>query len=258
MKRLLTVWGCIFVLHAAMTILAGIVDTRPAARVVFIFLDGFHLLFVNLLALLGAADLERRLSPQEALPPAMPARYEGSGLTAADRAAMFRRAETVLSDEALYLKPDLTLRDLAEAAGAAPRDISEAINGAGEQSFYDLVNAARIRHAQTLLVASPETRILDIAFQSGFNSKSAFNDAFKKTAGVTPSEYRRRRTSTPETVPPNAKNDVGAVLTHASGRPGRRKLLLILLILLRKENQNEGNTHTGVCRPPSHDRRLGP
>lgn len=205
LKHLLTVWGCIFTLHAAMTILAGVVDTRPAARVVFVFLDGFHLLFVNLLALLGAADLERRLSAKETLPPATPARYEGSGLTATDRAAIFQRAQAALSDSALYLKPDLTLRDLADAAGAAPREISEAINGAGDQSFYDLVNAARVRHAQTLLVASPEARILDIAFQSGFNSKSAFNDAFKKTARMTPSEYRRRHGSSGETVPPNAK-----------------------------------------------------
>lgn len=204
MKRLLTVWGAIFALHAAMSILAGVFGARPGAQFVIIFLDGFHLLFVNLLALLGAADMERRMASREALPPAIPARYEGSSLSAADRAAIFRRAEAALNDSALYLQPDLTLRDLAEAAGAAPREISEAINGAGDQSFYDFVNTARVRHAQTLLVASPETRILDIAHQSGFNSKSAFNEAFKKTAGMTPSDHRRHA-SPLKTAPQGAK-----------------------------------------------------
>jgi AraC-like DNA-binding protein len=34
---------------------------------------------------------------------------------------------------------------------------------------------------------------LGIAFDSGFNSKTAFNTFFKKTVGVTPSEFRKNQ-----------------------------------------------------------------
>lgn len=205
LKRLLTVWGCIFFLHALMTILASVIDTRSFARATFVFLDGFHLLFVNLLALLGVADIERRMTGQPALPPEPQARYVKSSMTAADRAALFRKAETALNAKALYLQPDLTLRDLADDITAPPRDVSEAINGAGGQSFYDFVNAARIAHAKRLLLETRGARVLDIAFQAGFNSKSAFNDAFRKTAGMTPTEYRRQNNSSEETGPSGAK-----------------------------------------------------
>jgi len=205
MKRLLTIWGCVFVFHAAMTLSAILIDTRAVASAAFAFLDVFHLVFVNLLALLGAADLERRVSGHRALPPAPTARYSGSAMTPADRAALYRKAENAMAGKALYLQPDLTLSDLAHDIAAAPRDVSEAINGAGGQSFYDFVNAARIGHAKSLLIEEPDTRVLDIAFQAGFNSKSTFNDAFKKTAGVTPTEFRRTHSSSPQGDPSGAK-----------------------------------------------------
>jgi AraC-like DNA-binding protein len=53
-----------------------------------------------------------------------------------------------------------------------------------------LITRHRIAHAQRQLVTSDE-RIVNIAQDSGFDSLSRFNRAFKQLAGMTPREYRK-------------------------------------------------------------------
>ncbi len=59
--------------------------------------------------------------------------------------------------------------------------------------FFDFVNAYRIERAQALLeTPAARSNLMGVMFDAGFNSKSSFNTAFKKHAGVTPSQYRRQ------------------------------------------------------------------
>ncbi len=61
-----------------------------------------------------------------------------------------------------------------------------------EKSFFELLAEFRVRKAMEIL-ASPEGDILtieELAEQVGYNSKSAFNSAFKKQTGKTPSQFR--------------------------------------------------------------------
>lgn len=48
----------------------------------------------------------------------------------------------------------------------------------------------RISHAQRLLATTDQT-IADVAFNSGFNSISRFNNAFRRACGCPPRDYRR-------------------------------------------------------------------
>ena len=50
--------------------------------------------------------------------------------------------------------------------------------------------------AKELLIEEKDKTILDIAFQSGFNSKSVFNTAFKKFTTLTPSQYKKQKIET--------------------------------------------------------------
>jgi AraC-like DNA-binding protein len=61
----------------------------------------------------------------------------------------------------------------------------------------------RISHAQRLLITT-DSKILEIALASGFNTLSRFNRAFLERCGCTPREYRQNHRITPSifTAPP--------------------------------------------------------
>jgi AraC-like DNA-binding protein len=104
------------------------------------------------------------------------------------------RLTRALEREALYLNPELRLSDLGAALGIRPYRVSEILNRGLKTSFYDLVNRYRVAKAQELLASpvSAHLNLLGVAMESGFRSKSVFNEVFKKVTGKTPSEYRTR------------------------------------------------------------------
>ena len=63
-----------------------------------------------------------------------------------------------------------------------------------ETSFPALLNRYRIAEAKKLLKTSgtDSSNILDIAFQVGFKTKTAFNRAFKTDTGLTPSQFKKK------------------------------------------------------------------
>lgn len=101
------------------------------------------------------------------------------------------RVITFLEVEKPYLEPQLKLADLAEATGTPRHELSRIINAGTGQSFFDLINTLRINTFIEAYEAAAEHErsILQLAYQSGFNSKSAFNRAFRKVIGCSPSEY---------------------------------------------------------------------
>jgi AraC-like DNA-binding protein len=74
--------------------------------------------------------------------------------------------------------------------------LSRIINERRNQSFNDFVNQYRIEEACRRLTDPgwKNMTILQIAYETGFYSKSVFNTAFKKFTGQTPSQYRSRNT----------------------------------------------------------------
>ena len=98
----------------------------------------------------------------------------------------------VLERKQLYLNPELRLADLAAAVDIRPYRASEILNRGLQTTFYDLINRYRVSKAQELLLApgSAQFNLLGIAMESGFKSKSVFNDVFKKSTGMTPSQFR--------------------------------------------------------------------
>jgi AraC-like DNA-binding protein len=92
-----------------------------------------------------------------------------------------------------YLDPGLTLPMLADMTGVPRNNLSLAINEGAGQNFYDFINSYRIREVKKQLEdpGNHEINLLNLAFNSGFNSKATFNSVFKKNTGMTPTEYKK-------------------------------------------------------------------
>jgi len=100
----------------------------------------------------------------------------------------------LMDEERLFLDPDLTLNKLSLRLRVHYNHLSRIINERFGLSYNDFVNKYRIEEARKKLTApeEKESTILDIAYSTGFYSKSVFNAAFKKFTGMTPTEYRRK------------------------------------------------------------------
>lgn len=106
-------------------------------------------------------------------------------------AALLQRLKAHMAEARPYLDADLTVEQLARQLGAPTREVSRAINGGIEKNFFEFVSDYRIAEARRQLeTAEAGTTILQVMYDSGFNSKSVFNTAFKKNTGMTPSAYR--------------------------------------------------------------------
>ena len=92
-----------------------------------------------------------------------------------------------------YTNPDLTLPDLSKNIGVSRNNLSYVINHFTNLNFYDFINRYRVGISKKFLrsVKSDE-KILEIAYDSGFNSKSTFYKIFKKVTNMTPTEYRNK------------------------------------------------------------------
>lgn len=118
-------------------------------------------------------------------------KYAKSGLSKEASEALYANLQRLMTEEAVFKKSDLSVDDLASRLGVHPNHVSQIINEREGRNFYDFVNQYRLE-AFKQAVADPRNRhlrLLSIAFDCGFNSKSSFNRYFKKVTGKTPSEY---------------------------------------------------------------------
>jgi AraC-like DNA-binding protein len=93
-----------------------------------------------------------------------------------------------------YLEPHITVERLAIKLNVSPKLLSCTINNKLNMNFFELIGTYRVEEAKKRLADSElrQKPISEIMKSCGFNSKSVFNQAFKKTVGVTPSHYRQQ------------------------------------------------------------------
>lgn len=83
----------------------------------------------------------------------------------------------------------LTIPDIAAAVDLHPDYGATLFKKTFGTTIVTFITRHRVAHAQRLLLTTDD-QIISIASESGFDSLSRFNRAFKEFAGVTPREYR--------------------------------------------------------------------
>jgi len=91
-----------------------------------------------------------------------------------------------------YQDPELSLVSLAEKLGLTTHELSRIINTVLKKSFNDFINEFRVAEVARKMEdpAYDHITLLGIAFESGFNSKSTFNRAFRQMTGKSAAEHK--------------------------------------------------------------------
>lgn len=110
--------------------------------------------------------------------------------------SLMGRFEQLIFTEQLFLRPGLTLVELATRLRSNKTYLSRLVNNIYHMTFPDLLNTLRVDYAQQHLIEHPDVRQHELATACGFPSASSFNSTFKRITGVTPkiwlADYERQ------------------------------------------------------------------
>jgi len=174
-------------LHYILTISYPSYDNAVSSLVVPVGLS----IFVYALGYIGLRKPAALTGMDDLPPPSI--KYEKSTLTLERTDVYLPKLLDLMKNERPFIDGDLTLQKLAKALAMPPHHLSQIINEQLKQNFFDFINLYRVEEAKRMLIdpARKHYSILAISEAVGFNSKSAFNTAFKKHAHLTPSEFRK-------------------------------------------------------------------
>ena len=154
-------------------------------------------LFRGLMAVMGALVLLRLLlrprsqsEPQESRQePEAEEQTHAILSEVTDDDSLLSRFQHLLVDEQLFLRPQLTLPDVADTLGTNKTYISKLVNDHYKVSFPELINTLRIDYAEQYILNNRGARQEEVARACGFLSASSFNNTFKKIAGMPPKQW---------------------------------------------------------------------
>lgn len=106
------------------------------------------------------------------------------------------RAQSAELDQAIgytltHLAANPPFAEVAKAANVSERTLARRFNEETSMTWNQFRQRARMIRAMELL-AKPDIKVIEIVYAVGYASVSAFNHAFRKFTGETPTAYRRR------------------------------------------------------------------
>jgi AraC-like DNA-binding protein len=105
-----------------------------------------------------------------------------------------KKLDDIMEKEKLYLLSELNLDELAKRLNISSKQLSQTIHICYNLNFNNYINRHRVEEAKRIMESDKMNRkiLYEILSDAGFNSKSVFNESFKKFTGVTPKEFRNK------------------------------------------------------------------
>lgn len=119
-------------------------------------------------------------------------RYEKSTLSDEQKDHLAKKIAFEMEQEKFYKYSNASLSELSKRVNSASHYVSQVINERLGMSYFELLADYRIKKACEILKEDSSLTIEQVAFEVGYNSKSAFNKKFKELKGVTPTEFKVR------------------------------------------------------------------
>ena len=120
-------------------------------------------------------------------------KYRKSSLNEPLKQGILNRITEEFEKKDYFAENLASLSDLAKRLGESPHHVSQVINEKLGKNFFELLASYRIEKAKRILEEDKSVRLTieEISEMVGYNSKTAFNNSFKKITGKTPSEFRK-------------------------------------------------------------------
>jgi AraC-like DNA-binding protein len=120
-------------------------------------------------------------------------KYLKSSLTESNKQQILDNIILELEKNRYFTNNLASLSELAKKTGASPHHVSQVINEKLNKNFFELLAWYRIEEAKKIIADDNKTRLTveEISEMVGYNSKTSFNNAFKRLTGNTPSEFRK-------------------------------------------------------------------
>jgi len=114
------------------------------------------------------------------------------------------------------LDDPLSVETIAARASLSPYHFSRLFSAAMGRGVMAHVRGRRLVRAAQRLTADPDLRLVDLAFECGFDSQEAFTRAFARLFGVAPGRFRRGFSVTPieGQYPMTMPDDVAVAVTR--------------------------------------------
>ncbi|HZY79137.1 MAG TPA: helix-turn-helix domain-containing protein, partial [Cyclobacteriaceae bacterium] len=108
--------------------------------------------------------------------------------------AYWEKLQQLMEQQKIFVRPEIKLQEVAQMIGLNAHQLSQLINERSGKNFSDYINHYRVEEFKARVKDSENDQLtlVGLALEIGFNSKTSFNNTFKKFTGVTPSEWKKR------------------------------------------------------------------